>query len=56
MTLVNRNGPSSSTLHQSTADGSNERFLPRSSAYDYHAAFYADSATVYFTVKFAGRR
>jgi hypothetical protein len=40
--LMNRIGPSSSTLYVSNADGSNERQLLNNSVYEYHASFSAD--------------
>ncbi|MEU6540972.1 hypothetical protein [Streptomyces sp. NPDC047000] len=49
--LMNRIGPSSSTLYIADVDGSNERKLlaGTSAAFDRHAAYSPDGKTVYFT-------
>jgi Tol biopolymer transport system component len=52
--LMNRIGPSSSTLYIANADGSNERKLLQSAAFDRHAAFSADGRTVLFTSERTG--
>jgi Tol biopolymer transport system component len=52
--LMNRIGQSSSTLYIANADGSNERKLLQSPAYDRHASFSADGRTVYFTSERTG--
>jgi Tol biopolymer transport system component len=52
--LMNRIGPSSSTLYIAAADGSNERKLLQSAAFDRHAAFSADGRTVLFTSERTG--
>lgn len=52
--LMNRIGPSSSTLYIADADGSNERKLLASAAYDRHAAFSADGKKVFFTSERTG--
>lgn len=40
--LMNRIGPSTSTLYIASADGSNERQLLNNSRYKYHASFFLD--------------
>jgi Tol biopolymer transport system component len=52
--LMNRIGPSSSTLYISDADGSNERVLLQDAAFDYHASFSDDGASVFFTSERTG--
>lgn len=52
--LMNRIGPSSSTLYLADADGSNERVLLQNAGFDYHAAFSADGASVFFTSERTG--
>ncbi|WP_285566608.1 hypothetical protein [Streptomyces sp. RTGN2] len=52
--LMNRIGPSSSTLCVANTDGSNERVLLQSAAFDHHAAFSADGASVFFTSERTG--
>jgi Tol biopolymer transport system component len=52
--LMNRIGPSASTLYISDADGSNERVLLQDAAFDYHAGFSADGASVFFTSERGG--
>lgn len=47
--LMNRIGPSSSTLYIAGADGSNERVLLREPGFDYHAGFAGDGHSVVFT-------
>jgi len=47
--LMNRIGPSSSDLYLARADGSGERKLLESPAYDYHASFSADGKWIAFT-------
>jgi Tol biopolymer transport system component len=52
--LMNRIGPSSSTLYLSDADGSNERVLLQNASFDHHAAFSADNDAVFFTSERTG--
>lgn len=52
--LMNRIGPSSSTLYIAQADGSRERRLLASEGLDYHASFSRDGAWVVFTSERAG--
>ncbi|MFG2593129.1 hypothetical protein [Streptomyces sp. NPDC048438] len=52
--LMNRIGPSASTLYLSDADGSNERVLLQNAAFDYHAGFSADGTSVFFTSERGG--
>ncbi len=54
--LMNRIGPSSSTLYIANIDGSNERPLldSTSAAYDRHANYSPDGKTVYFTSERTG--
>ncbi|MFH8469032.1 hypothetical protein [Streptomyces sp. NPDC017991] len=52
--LMNRIGPSSSTLYVSDADGANERVLLENAAFEYHAGFSADGASVFFTSERTG--
>ncbi|MFG2427452.1 TolB family protein [Streptomyces sp. NPDC048590] len=52
--LMNRIGPSASTLYIADADGSNERRLLPTGAFEYHAAFSADGASVFFTSERTG--
>ena len=47
--LMNRIGPSSSTLYIANADGSNERELLRASSFDYHASASPDGKWILFT-------
>ncbi|MFD9495392.1 TolB family protein [Streptomyces sp. NPDC060005] len=54
--LMNRIGPSSSTLYIANSDGSNERRLldSQSAAFDRHANFSPDGKTVFFTSERTG--
>ncbi|MFJ8825555.1 hypothetical protein ACIREE_27785 [Streptomyces sp. NPDC102467] len=52
--LMNRIGPSASTLYLADADGSNERVLLQNAAFDHHAGFSADGTWVYFTSERSG--
>ncbi|BCL32488.1 PD40 domain-containing protein [Streptomyces aurantiacus] len=52
--LMNRIGPSSSALYLANADGSDERALLQNAAFDYHATFSADGASVFFTSERTG--
>ena len=54
--LMNRIGPSTSTLYIANIDGTNERKLldPTSAAYDRHAGYSPDGKTVYFTSERTG--
>lgn len=52
--LMNRIGPSASTLYIADADGTNERKLLKDAAFDYHATFGNDGASVYFTSERTG--
>jgi len=52
--LMNRIGPSASTLYIANADGSNERPLLTDAAFDRHASFSADGRHVYFTSERTG--
>jgi Tol biopolymer transport system component len=52
--LMNRIGPSASTLYIADADGTNERKLLQNAAFDHHATFSADGRFVYFTSERAG--
>jgi Tol biopolymer transport system component len=52
--LMNRIGPSASTLYIADADGSNERVLLKDAAFDHHANFSADGASVFFTSERTG--
>lgn len=52
--LMNRIGPSSSTLYIANLDGSNERKLLRSAGFDRHANVSADGTVVYFTSERTG--
>jgi Tol biopolymer transport system component len=54
--LMNRIGPSSSTLYISNADGSNERKLlqPQDAAYDRHCTISTDGKSVFFTSERTG--
>ncbi|MFJ4856943.1 hypothetical protein [Streptomyces sp. NPDC088730] len=52
--LMNRIGPSASTLCVANADGSDERVLLQSPAFDHHAAFSADGTSVFFTSERTG--
>lgn len=47
--LMNRIGPSSSTLYVANTDGSNERKLFNGSQYDYHASYSPDGEWITFT-------
>jgi len=47
--LMNRIGPSNSTLYIANADGSDERPLLAESAFDYHASFSPDGQWISFT-------
>lgn len=54
--LMNRIGPSSSTLYISAVDGSKERLLtqPQDAAFDRHCTVSADGRTVFFTTERTG--
>ncbi|WP_222425972.1 hypothetical protein AMYBAR_004820 [Amycolatopsis bartoniae] len=52
--LMNRIGPSSATLYISNVDGTNERVLLQSAAFDRHANYSPDGKTVYFTSERTG--
>ena len=52
--LMNRIGPSASTLYVSNADGSDERELLQSSGFDYHASWSADGRWIAFTSERGG--
>ena len=52
--LMNRIGPTSSTLHVANADGTGERALMSSPGLDYHASWSADRQWVVFTSERAG--
>ena len=52
--LLNRIGPTSSTLYVSNADGSAEHPLVATSGFDYHASWSADRQWVVFTSERAG--
>ncbi|WP_228644425.1 hypothetical protein [Microtetraspora sp. AC03309] len=52
--LMNRIGPSASTLYISNLDGSNERSLLGNTSYDYHAGFAADGQSFVFTSERTG--
>ncbi|WP_306322156.1 MULTISPECIES: hypothetical protein [unclassified Streptomyces] len=52
--LMNRIGPSASTLYICDADGSNERKLLQDAAFDHHAAFSPDGKSVFFTSERTG--
>ena len=52
--LMNRIGPSSSTLFIATADGTNERPLLNKSGFDYHASFSKDGKWIVFTSERGG--
>ncbi|WP_247720694.1 hypothetical protein [Streptomyces sennicomposti] len=52
--LMNRIGPSASSLYISNVDGTNERRLSQNAAYDHHATVSADGAWVYFTSERTG--
>ncbi|PMD64453.1 tat pathway signal sequence domain-containing protein [Hyaloscypha bicolor E] len=52
--LMNRIGPSTSTLYLSNADGSNERQLLNNSVYEYHASFSPDGKWITFTSERSG--
>ncbi|MFC5827841.1 hypothetical protein [Nonomuraea insulae] len=52
--LMNRIGPSSSNLYISNIDGSNERQLLGTGAFDYHAGLSADGQSVVFTTERTG--
>lgn len=52
--LMNRIGPSTSTLYIADIDGKNERRLLQNSAFDRHASITADGKTIYFTTERAG--
>ncbi len=47
--LMNRIGPSASELYVANADGTNERKLLATSAYDYHASYSSDGKWIVFT-------
>ena len=47
--LMNRIGPSASTLYVANADGSNEHPLLPTSGFDYHASYSADGRWIVFT-------
>lgn len=47
--LMNRIGPSSSELHVSRPDGSDERKLFAASGFDYHASYSPDGQWIVFT-------
>ena len=47
--LMNRIGPSASTLYVANADGSDERPLLATSGFDYHASYSADGRWIVFT-------
>lgn len=47
--LMNRIGPSTSTLYVANVDGTNERQLLNGSTYDYHAQFSSDGQWITFT-------
>ncbi|CZR64604.1 uncharacterized protein PAC_14502 [Phialocephala subalpina] len=47
--LMNRIGPSTSTLYVANVDGTNERQLLNGSTYDYHAQFSPDGQWITFT-------
>lgn len=47
--LMNRIGPSTSTLYVANTDGTNERQLFNESTFDYHAAFSPDGEWITFT-------
>jgi dipeptidyl aminopeptidase/acylaminoacyl peptidase len=47
--LMNRIGPSASTLYVSNADGSNEHPLLATSGFDYHASYSPDGRWIVFT-------
>jgi Tol biopolymer transport system component len=53
--LMNRIGPSSSTLYIANADGTNERKLLQNSVFEYHSSFSADGEWVIFTSERSGR-
>jgi Tol biopolymer transport system component len=52
--LMNRIGPSNSTLFIANADGTNERSLFDKSGFDYHASFSADGKWIVFTSERGG--
>jgi Tol biopolymer transport system component len=52
--LMNRIGPSSSTLYIANADGSNERVLLTGNTFDRHAGFSPDGRSVFFTSERSG--
>lgn len=52
--LMNRIGPSSSTLYVAKADGADERLLLTTAGLDYHASFSADGKWLVFTSERAG--
>jgi dipeptidyl aminopeptidase/acylaminoacyl peptidase len=47
--LMNRIGPSTSTLYIANTDGTNERQLLNDSSFDYHASFSPDGQWITFT-------
>jgi Tol biopolymer transport system component len=47
--LMNRIGPSASTLYVANADGSDDHELLASSGFDYHASYSADGRWIVFT-------
>jgi Tol biopolymer transport system component len=52
--LMNRIGPSSSTLYIANIDGTGERPLLQDAAFEYHASFASDGHSVYFTSERTG--
>jgi Tol biopolymer transport system component len=52
--LMNRIGPSASTLYVASADGSNERELLPTSGFDYHASYSTDGRWIVFTSERSG--
>ena len=52
--LLNRIGPSASTLFVANADGTNERALLPTSGFDYHASYSADGRWIVFTSERSG--
>ena len=52
--LMNRIGPSASTLYTSNADGSDEHELLTSSGFDYHASWSADGRWIVYTSERSG--
>ena len=50
--LMNRIGPSASTLYVASADGSNERELLPTSGFDYHASYSTDGRWIVTSIAF----